>query len=236
MRKSEQVSLDEVRTFIARLGRTPRDRLQWALDFSARDLATLSVGDWTNLQRELVAFCELLLTPEPRARETARATKTARTASPEVYFAADSATPPIRLLPTKEEIVGEQRLWRSMISVLFTPGGRMIYRLKPEIQFEVVRLDSAGRMKLHLSAHGEDAGRLQLANLLTSHVLLLRECAEPACGRRFIGKRRGQEFCSRTCQNRAAVRAHRERAAARRTKTEATTRRSRVVKRKRKGG
>src|SRR5262245_12613725 len=65
MPKREIVPFSEIDDMQPRVGRTPKERLQWALDFARRPLDKLSVGDWANLQREFEAFQTLYVDPEP---------------------------------------------------------------------------------------------------------------------------------------------------------------------------
>src|SRR5215469_14457179 len=64
MRDGETAPAEQIVQVQPRVGRTLRNRLQWALDFARRDLDQLTVGDWANLQREFVAFRDAFIPPD----------------------------------------------------------------------------------------------------------------------------------------------------------------------------
>ena len=79
------------------------------------------------------------------------------------------------------------------------------------VRLHVERLDSQHRTVLTVEPAAPDRlASLRLIGLLGAYADRLDVCPE-AHGRWFVGMRKGQTFCSRTCQSRAAVRAFRAR-------------------------
>ena len=79
------------------------------------------------------------------------------------------------------------------------------------VRLRVERLDSQHRTVLRVEPAAPDRlASLRLIGFLGAYAHRLGVCPE-AHGRWFVGMRKGQTFCSRTCQSRAAVRAFRTR-------------------------
>lgn len=53
--------------------------------------------------------------------------------------------------------------------------------------------------------------RVKFAELLAAHSWLVHRCPEEKCRRSFVANRLNQQYCSKRCQMRAAMRAYRER-------------------------
>jgi hypothetical protein len=222
----ERVTAEEIRQVQPRVGTTLKARLQWALDFVRKDLASLTVGDWANLQREFLAFRVFLIRPDaldptslklaladhiaiPRRRRgmLARGAEHGRGTS-------EAGREPRTHLPSRRELQWVQRQWRAIIVPLLERGSEL-HGIGPfHVYVDVERWDLFGQSVIDLRPIHDPTARLQLLSLLGFYAHLVHECPEVSCRRWFVAMRKGQKFCNRTCQNRAAIRAHR--AAARR--------------------
>lgn len=228
-RTGERISKTEVNQFQPRVGRTPEARLQWAIDFSQKDLDGLTVGDWANLQREFIAFSAITITPDaldaPWIRSAiaggpwlkAWAEKSApggargpgRGARQGGVLSASVVEKRNWELPAEDQLRSVQSAWREIIERMLKPNGTA-WVGPVAVDVYVQRVDKERRSRLEFEPEKPDPmARLPLVALLGAFAHRLRRCPEVKCRRQFIASRKGQAYCSRTCQNRAAIRAHR---------------------------
>jgi hypothetical protein len=231
---SETVSAQELRPFQPRVGRTPAQRLQWALDFCNQNLTTLTPGDWDNRRHEFVAFAAVTITPDladaPWIRKIlAGEPWVAAWVSPPKPPAAKARGRPRGArrggllvgsaefqrwtLPSRETLRAVQEEWRRIVVPLLQRDG--LTRVGPfTVEVYVHRRDEERRTLFEIAPEGSDPwARWPLLALLGTFADHLRACREPTCRRWFVASRGPQRFCSRTCQNRAGIRAYRTRRA-----------------------
>lgn len=189
MAESEVVSAEEIQQFQPRVGLTERDRLQWALDFARKDLDALTPGDWSNLRREFVAFAEGQLPPREKPRSS-------------------QAEWSNRGLPTEDVLRQVQRHWLGLLTALIKPGRSEAFLRSIPTDFYISRDPARGITHSVMFSRDEPA-LLRLIWHLERRAHLLAVCPEQVCHRWFVARRRGQRFCSRACQNRAAIRDYR---------------------------
>jgi len=200
--EDDLVDCQEVIQVQGRVGMTPRARLQWALDFARRDLATLTTFDWENLRREIMAF-DIFLIPYDQAA-TARP---AQRLEESVRVPATFPLQPVPL-PNREKLQRSHDDFQQYISPLIQKkevkiplGGSTVYVLPTPVH---------GRTFFHVQNRGP-LGLTTLAHLLGAFAPLVRACAEQQCGRWFVAGRLNQHYCSPRCQSRATSRVHRQR-------------------------
>jgi hypothetical protein len=229
---SERVNFQEVQSAQRRVGRTLRERLQWALDFTGRQLDQLTADEWSALRLQFLAFSDVvippgtahsrwvrrMLTDEPwgalwmeRGGRRGPGRPSARADHLQLGPVVKLGDPLPRLLPTRQKLQESQRKWRRLVDELMSP--RCVVSIGP-FAVNLVVSRSHGRPEARpVALEPEGSALLALANLLGVFAHLIRECKEPSCHRRFVAGRRGQKFCGRVCQSEAAVAAYRKRRA-----------------------
>jgi hypothetical protein len=230
--EGERATYVEIQAVQPRVGRSPRARLQWALDFVHRDLDGTTDKEWALLQREYLAFSHIVIAPdsmnsawvrkllagEPwtaawirqgEARRPGRPLGGSRQGSLGTFVRLGSPSP-VRL-PSRDHLRRHQAEWSHIISEIVSD------RALVEIGPFTVRVRLTRRVRdSHLEPiadNPDEAGRLALSNLLGAFSHLVARCRDDTCKKQFVGNRRGQTFCSRACQNRAAIRRYRQRRA-----------------------
>ncbi len=193
-----------------RVGRTPMERLEWAVRFAQADLNGLSRGDWLNLRLELTAFGGILIREHDRHsqfRLQERRTSAARE-DPIVYAERDVG----ELHGEFARIVG-----RLLQNDSVTVGS---YQVTLTVERWPVAATNVGRpVRLRTSfPPGTSRATHVLAHLLGMYGHLLKQCPAPLargarddrCGRWFLARRPNQVYCGARCQSRATTRASRE--------------------------
>ncbi len=195
----------------ARVGTTPRDRLQWALDFARRDLSTLTNFDWENLRREMVSFDVYVIPPDQVNSELMIQWLKEGASNPETF-----PFTPVGL-PSREKIQKAQDEFRQFVETLLRE--KCVKIPLPESAAYVLSPPVHGRTLIHLQQKGPP-GRAAFAYLLGGFAPLVRECPEPKCKRWFVAGRLNQHYCCPRCHSRATSRAQRERQRERKRKRE----------------
>jgi CGNR zinc finger protein len=199
--KHELVEPSEIGQIQPRVGVTPAQRLQWALDFAKEDLNALSTGDWHNRRRELVAFDGWVI-PHEQVKSR-RLLKGLPVGIPQPPAELSGQVP----LPTPEEVRNIQVDVRRVVETLLTTGEVSMSRI--QASFVILR-DPKGRWGYcgRMPIPGT-WGALTFAELLGGFAPLVRECPEPGCKRWFVASRANKWYCSTKCQSRATTRAYR---------------------------
>ncbi len=184
-----------------RVGRDSKDRLQWVLGFTQRDLGSLTPGDWDNLRLELPAFAT-----SPVVWEHLRATLD------RIPLAQNSLVPAL----TETEITQLQGEVRGLLDRLYKHGTARIGPLS--VTYQVSRQEGTPAFSMPgvlPASPGDFRSRVlqTMAELLLGYAGLLKLCHEAKCGRWFVAGRPNQLYCSLRCQSRAKTRQYRERMA-----------------------
>jgi CGNR zinc finger protein len=174
------------------------------------------VGDWANLQREVVAFGEVYLSlPEP---QDAALERSRRPYSRQVSLKDDPLWVSESLeevaLPSQELLQEVQREWRAAIQPFLSPhADGNVGPLNFMLAIGRIDDDAGGRTRAFVRRDDTSDPKtlVPLALLLGSYAHRLGTCQAQGCGRWFVGDRKNQRFCSRTCLNRESLRAFRER-------------------------
>ena len=207
MAERERVTADEVEQIQPRVGRSPADRLQWALDFAQKDLNTLTVGDWANLRRELAAFRGFTVFPTQ--------VKNRRVLNALLELGRHNwGSQTFVELPMEEQTRQAQAEFRRIVDRLLTRG--MVAIGPHQVTHYVSRLDKTQipperRASLSTWTRGASPGLEQFTYLLGAYAALVGVCPEPKCQRWFVAGRTNQTYCSTRCQTRATTRTYRER-------------------------
>jgi CGNR zinc finger protein len=226
---AERVGFAEVWKMQKRVGRTAKERLQWALKFIQRDLDAVSIDELASLQREYLAFSDVRIPPSRvntpwirtvlhgrswerawlRQKQRSRRGRPRKDgSSAELADLVKIGDPSPRPLPTHDDLQRSQRDWKHIIGQLLSDKRVSVGPFTVHIR---ISQSESHADAIPVADRPEEAARLALANLLGAYAHLLGKCREVECQTLFVGARRGQGFCSRTCQNRVAIRAHRER-------------------------
>jgi CGNR zinc finger len=233
----DKATVSEIAQVQPRVGKGPLERLRWALEFAQKDLATLTVGDWLNLQREFVAFGATRSSlPEPKDA----ALKGARPGDGrgqerkwprglgnwrlfDFVLGPDDGRDKV-FLPTKEKLEAVQGVWRKVIKPFLSADA--VGWIGPlSFTLNVARADEEGRTRTSVIRDiGSDPDSLvPLGILLAGYAHRLGTCQAQGCGRWFVGDRKNQRFCSRACLNRESLKAFRERQAKAKIQSESDT-------------
>jgi hypothetical protein len=219
----------EVRALLRRIGRTPRQRLRWAIDFLQTDLHSPET-ELEPLRRALAAF---LLADMPGL---------------------SMIVPKSIELPTPYEVEKCQSEWGMAFHLVFNQvrGERVVSQAmrgkEPDDLKAADRPETLNRpaftQKIEMGLRitplrnssvvefipmNDDEGQFEFLFLLGPLTHAVGICPEPECQRYFVAKRLEQTFCSRRCQNRAVVRRKRE---AERTATSRQEKRTTVMRRR----
>lgn len=211
----ERVLMNEIEKHQPRVGKKPEARLQWAIDFAASDLASLTGGDRENLRRDLAAFAYTPQVPDVKryVRSSLVRGEVARLGRHDWQGAYGE-------MPMWEEVQQAQVTFRRTLEQFLTEGEVRLGPLK--ITYYIVRTDirfkaetNERRSDFLERVHQEDApwGLLPFARLLGAFGFKLETCPEPTCRRLYVVRRINQHFCSTRCQSRTTTRAYRERMA-----------------------
>jgi hypothetical protein len=204
---------------LARLGKTPLDRLHWAVDFAGKDLGALTPGDWLNLQLELEVFStthaavpfqqEPFSFPHPRVEDV---------------FDVDPLHGSKQMVRSDEEVRRVHQEFRRIFSDLIRTGqsdlGLFKFRLIASRRKGPTGKERASLLIKGLSNHVEH-DTYMLADLLRMYGHLVKACPAPAprsrevveCGAWFVADRPNKTYCSRRCQSRATTKVYRARKA-----------------------
>jgi hypothetical protein len=219
------VTLDEVQAIACRIGLTPEARLQWVLDFTARDLTSSSPQERENLRREFLAFQwapRSHYAPRAKAQYVAAMRERYDTHRKRAAVAVERATAaakvqrkvvsvPVLTLPPFREVAAAQAVFTKVFEMLERDNRVvlsfecMLGSLPADLPGEPPR--APGYRVLDFGTAG--TGLEVLATLL-SYEPTIRRCPDPKCGRRFVVQRVGQRYCSRRCQSRGTTRTYRE--------------------------
>jgi hypothetical protein len=228
----ERVDFQQVQSAQPRVGRTLRARLQWALDFTGRQLDQLTADEWSGLRLQFLAFSDVVIPPGTAHSRWVRRMLTgeawgalwmerggrrgpgrpsARTDHLQLGPVVKLGDPFRRLLPAPQTLQESQGKWRRLIDELMSP--RHAVSIGPFAVNLLVSRRHGRPEAMPVALETERSALLALANLLGAFGHLIRDCKEPSCRRRFVAARRGQKFCGRVCQSEASVAAYRERRA-----------------------
>jgi len=225
-----RVTFGSVQEVQREVGQTPKERLQWALDFTQRDLHKAGPQDRMQLQLEYLAFSDVVISPRmaraPWIRKLlagqpwqsdwirqGRVERRGRGRSPS--YEGGLATivklgdPSPRRLPAHDELRSVQGEWKGIIAGILSDK-RTVSVGPFTVTVQVIRGDRHSEAT-PIATRREEAARLALTNLLGAYAHLVGECREEGCRKWFVARRLRQVFCSRTCQNRATIRAYRRR-------------------------
>lgn len=219
------------------MGRDPADRLQWALEFARRDIDKQTGGDWENLCAEIDAFATTLvwwdrlpkyhrkklrqdfgrhkfpatITFSPPSREVIRQTQARfRAVLADLQEKRRADIGPI--------LVNYAILWHRSPPRRRDPATELHNMFFPPFYVDIAPQTRPRPVQL-VGADFEEYALVKFAELLAGHPGLIRICPEQKkCGHWFVARRLNQEYCSKRCQTRAAVRAFRERKQAAQTK------------------
>jgi len=198
---------------IKRVGKSPLERLSWAVDFSRRQL--LTDGDQSNAELELTCFLWALnLRPDSEQSVPAQI-KTLMTE--DAFHGQEITQAQRRFTEILRAAAGDGKIEQPLhhVKVVFTraegleysssirsfpttPAGEEKARLEAVI-FKLLRLlDKTVRSSIAKSKGGER---------FTPVRMYVGICPEDkdGCGRLYAKTRSDQEYCSRTCVNRAQV-------------------------------
>lgn len=209
----ERVLMNEIEKHQPRVGKKPEARLQWTIDFAARDLSALTEGDWENLRRDLTAFA---LTPQ--IHDVTRYARSSLVRREIARLGLHDWQGAYAEMPTREEVQQTQGEYRRVLQELLSSG---LVELGPfETVLGISRDDIHSKDLPRRSQFVEwilhekvPWGLLTFARLLGAFGFRLEHCPEPTCGRLFVVRRINQHFCSTRCQSRTTTRAYRERMA-----------------------
>lgn len=193
-----------------RVGKTPTERLEWAVWFTQADLRALTRGDWLNLRLELSAFAGVLIREHDREVPLRlRERRAAPTAGESAVFAEDDVR---ELHGEFARVIG--RLLQSDSVVVGT------YQVTLTVERWLPPAQGMGRpVRLRTTFPlGTSRATHVLAHLLGIYGHLVKECPAPRprgakderCGRWFLARRPNQVYCTTRCQSRATTRASRE--------------------------
>ncbi len=225
---AESLRADDLRAADDQLGRTPKERLAWAIDFVQKDLRALTPGDWLNLRSHLSAFAwtDVLSSVSPllrshrglmveRLRYALASEEEARQAHETFRQILD------RVIRQTRVDLGHYRV-QLVLSRRETASG---WVMDPHISsvHPVKQAASTLTTVADFTEAPVTRATFVLAHLLGPYAHLVKACPAPAsrragggrCGRWFLAKRPNQNYCSHQCQARAATRAHRGRVAGR---------------------
>jgi hypothetical protein len=195
--KHEFVEPREITDIETRVGTTPLRRLQWALEFAKRDLSSLTVGDWANLRREVVAFDGWVI-PHDQVKSK-RLLKGLLDVTRQV-----PTWPPGRVpLPTEEEVRQIQEEIRIRVETLLKDGEVSI---GINASFVILRDPRGQGVYFSRVPRAPSWGGLTLANLLGAFAHLVRECRDEKCRTWFVASRANKWYCSTRCLSRATTR------------------------------
>src|SRR6266851_2270381 len=195
--KHEFVEPRQITEIEDRVGATPQRRLQWALDFAKRDLNSLTVGDWANLRREVVAFDGWVI-PHDQVKSK-RVLKQLRDDTRRVPTWPPGQVP----LPTEEEVRQIQEALRIVVETLLRDGEASI---GINASFVILRDPRGQRVYFSRVPRAPSWGGLTLANLLGAFAHLVRECRDETCRAWFVASRANKWYCRTRCQSRATTR------------------------------
>lgn len=197
--------LEEIIGAIDRIGSTQEGLMRWLLKFSKRDLSSLSIGDWMNLQYEVLIFEHPYYLgnandPHWRGRLIAFLSK-----DPRGY--PDFLNEP---LPDKAFINNLKKLTIEVLGkiirteqVAFGVINEFQVNLRPpqpDVHKEWIIVPS--------SSNRHSVLQYNLATLLVIFVDKIRSC--PECEVFFLADRKNQVYCSLKHQNYASVKSYRK--------------------------
>ncbi|MDR4470721.1 MAG: CGNR zinc finger domain-containing protein [Nitrospira sp.] len=210
--------LGELAQASTRIGETNEDAMRWLLRFERCNLSTLSTGDWLNLRYELTAF---------RRHGVLTATN-ALTYIENIPMVSghelDLPDNPAESLITKPETVDFQNVVKQIFETIRTkrPMTFTFPSLERHLYFDPNQstLCMFGKAierfpRWILRSVMKDPGESLLhwlLEFLKDNIDALRQCPEskhPACQGLFLADRTNKNFCSVTCQSRAATRRYR---------------------------
>ena len=224
MRNREQISRAELARVQDRVGRTPIERLEWAVRFSLASRDSLTTGEWLNFRGELLIFSTFILGSTPSRRP-----------SPERLRATEQVHGSVGL-PTIEETKEAKEAFHTVLGRFITHGETRVGPIS--VTYRLVRGDRVTRARraktladmvypapleevpnerrvfLFTFARGQNVvaalplGLQALVHLLSAHGQLLETC--PECREWFVASRTNRAYCSSRCLSRKTTRTHRE--------------------------
>ena len=192
-----------------RMGNTSADVMRWLLRFERCDLSTLSSGDWSNLQYELIAFRQDGVSLIDNAL--------AHMMDPPL----DSVHEDLMKHMSQPQIVSFQKMVTQTLEAIKTkqPTQLKFPSFERCLYFNPVRRSIAMSGKvvarppqwvLRSTMHDPmEALTYWFLELMKDHANAIRQCPEsgqPVCQGLFLAERKNQSFCSVNCQSRAATR------------------------------
>jgi CGNR zinc finger len=194
--KDNVVPQSEMRKAMERVGATPDEHLQWALDFAQKQLNALGVGDWYNTRLELWAFSYPGPAGFPFSRPLPVSLNMFSTES-------DTRNAQAELKEALRKYGSQQNLdvrLQTHYCCTFLPTKQGGFR---------------GCWGSYVDGYVPKAQK-RFFDLLALRGDRLKRCPAAACGRWFVG-RPNKKFCSPQCQNRTNVRRFRAKAGDRRS-------------------
>jgi hypothetical protein len=232
--EEKTVSFNQLEQIEKRVGRTPSNRLQWALDFAQKDLDSLTPGQLEDLCLELRCFANTLIWwahlpkyQQEKIREEIRSSASGRKIKVSV--------------PQKNEVYDIQVKFKDILEGILKTGSarigpiQKIYDLAIQIkgtekkdssqEFEVwdyfPTTNKSNESKSRRVLPEEDfrfdseesftgMALSSFGELLAGHTKSIGICPEEKCGKWFVASRLNQTYCCNKCQSRHATRVHRQ--------------------------
>lgn len=194
------------------------DRLRFAVAFAGADLDGFRPGDWLNLRADLAAFTSAPRGQPAHAADFGGIIPFVRPVRP---LPRDCPEEACRHLQHDTQVLLAAVADRSGLNLIALSGGILTSVQKHLTVAPTGRLTGPSSAVVLVRGPFRDIYLEILIALLSQGPLPpIGRCPEPACARLFYRVRR-QRFCSRTCANRASMRAHLERPGARDKKSAA---------------
>jgi hypothetical protein len=189
-----------------RIGRTPRERLEWVVRVVQRKPKDMTPGDWDNLRSELTGFAQGNSVRELGDGTLLWLRKDGELFRPSQEEAKEMLT---RMGGMIESAVKRQRVTIGHVNATMVLHWCPRYHTDKGIDPRWMRGWDG------IEPDWADDAAIALGDLIEKEGTLLRECPAPlprdeeVCGVWFVAKRPKQEYCSATCQSRASTRAAR---------------------------
>lgn len=181
------------------VGKTPTDRLGWAVKFAQEDLDAFTPGKWTDIAAELRAFCNFPFGTVAHPRR------------PEQPLANIDEWPTRGL--TEDDVRAVHREYQKFLAVLvidtWADTGDLTIGVTVYLTQDSEHPERSGVAVVGRTDNVVTKAMWSLVTLLTAYGDRLRQC--PECRRFFVASRTNQEFCAYRCASRQSTRAYRQR-------------------------
>ena len=234
----KKINFPQHETIQLRVGKTPSERLRWALTFAQRDLDVLTNGEWVDLRLELNSFATFLVwwdripvyQRDKLRRQYGHSLHVMPFTRP--ITEEEARKTQARFRGVLEELRQTNRTTIGPMSVTYsvtlhkTPTKKFLERVinlpdRParDLKANVVRsllallqqaMPGFGTPIMQVHGGFDNQPLIKFAELLAGHSAMVRTCPREGCTRWFVARRLNQDYCSKACQTLVTTWRHRK--------------------------